>query len=114
MTTSPHFDGQIPTGSVHDFDFLVGHWDVASRRLRARHVAGRDWDEFPGRVALVQRLGGVVNVAPIDFPAQGFSGLTLRTFDLDRRLWSIYWVNSGRGVLEPPVIGGFVGDRGLF
>jgi hypothetical protein len=35
-------------------------------------------------------------------------------FDLNRRRWSIYWVNTRTGVLFPPVHRGFVGSRGEF
>jgi hypothetical protein len=114
MSTSTHTDRVIPTGSVNDFDFLVGSWEVASRRLRERGVGSDDWDEFAGRAEIVQRLGGVVNVDQVDFVSRGFSGLTIRSFDQQQRRWSIYWINSGRGVMEPPVVGGFDGDRGLF
>jgi hypothetical protein len=46
--------------------------------------------------------------------SRDFSGFTLRTFDLARGLWSIYWVSSTRGVLEPPVVGRFENGRGVF
>jgi hypothetical protein len=37
------------------------------------------------------------------------------TFDVQKRLWSIYWVSGRRGCcLTDPVEGGFVGDRGEF
>jgi hypothetical protein len=38
----------------------------------------------------------------------------LRIFDLKRRQWAIYWIESRAGVLLPPVFGGFNGDRGEF
>jgi len=104
----------IPTGTITDFDFLVGTWNVENRRLRERGVGSDQWDEFPATMTLVQRLDGVVNVDQIDFPTKGFSGLTLRSFDLEQHRWSIYWINSERGVLDPPVHGGFAGDDGVF
>lgn len=117
MTDTPSFTtpaGTIPQGTLHDFDFLVGTWDVTNRRLRERGVGSDEWDEFPATMTLVQHLGGVVNVDQIDFPTKGFSGLSLRSFDIAAQQWSIYWINSERGVLDPPVVGGFAGDRGLF
>jgi hypothetical protein len=36
-----------PHGSVHDFDFLVGHWNVHNRRLTTRLRGANDWKEFP-------------------------------------------------------------------
>ena len=44
----------------------------------------------------------------------GFVGMTFRFFDPKTRLWSIYWADSRRGVLDPPVVGCFSGDVGLF
>lgn len=102
------------TGTIHDFDDLAGAWTVANRRLRARGVGSDDWDEFPAASCLTVHLGGVVNVDEIHFPTKGWSGLTLRTFDLARNQWSIYWINSRDGVLFPPVVGGFTGARGEF
>lgn len=98
----------------HDFDFLVGTWDVHNRRLKARHVGSNEWDEFPGRASMRLVLGGVGNVDEIEFPTKGWSGATFRLFDPRQRRWSIYWVNSRDGVMQPPVVGGFDGDRGEF
>jgi hypothetical protein len=47
--------------------------------------------------------------------AGGYVGLAMRFFDPETRLWSIYWADSrSTGLLEPPVIGGFAGDVGVF
>ena len=98
----------------HDFDFLVGTWDVHNRRLKARHVGSDEWDEFPGRLSMRPLLGGLGNVDEIEFPTKGWSGVTFRFFDPERRVWSIYWVNSRDVIMLPPVVGGFDGDRGDF
>jgi len=48
-------------------------------------------------------------------PTKGVAGLTLRTFDPEKRQWSIYWVSSATGRLDPvAVVGGFQGNRGEF
>ncbi|MEP7297957.1 MAG: NIPSNAP family protein [Burkholderiales bacterium] len=101
-------------GRPHDFDFLVGRWHVRNRRLKQRHVGSDDWDEFPGIEQAWSHLGGIVSVDQIEFPTRGFSGGTVRTLDLSTQRWSIYWINSRTGRLEPPVQGGFSGDRGEF
>jgi hypothetical protein len=36
-----------------------------------------------------------------------FEGLTLRLFDSKTRLWSLYWIASNTGKIDPPVIGSF-------
>ena len=104
----------LPSGDVHDFDFLIGAWSVASRRLKKRWAGSADWDELPATYRCEQHLGGVANVDEICFPTQGFAGMTVRLFDLERRRWSIYWASSESGVLFPPVLGGFAGQRGEF
>jgi len=78
-------------GQPHDFDFLVGRWNVSNRRLRQRHVGSSDWHEFPATSQAFSHLGGIVSVDEIQFPTEGFSGCTLRTLDRAARRWSIYW-----------------------
>lgn len=103
-----------PTGDLCDFDFLEGEWTVANRRLKKRFAGSNDWDEFPATSRCTVLLGGVANVDEIKFPTRGFSGMTVRVFDRTRLRWSIYWINSRNGALEPPVRGGFTGARGEF
>ena len=104
-----------PTGDVHDFDFFVGKWNGANRRLKKRWVGSADWDEFPGSLECGSHLGGVVSIDyDVRFPTKGWSGMTVRTFDIERRQWYLYWINSVTGRLFPPVIGGFSGSRGEF
>jgi hypothetical protein len=111
---SSSLSGSASLSSRHDFDFLVGTWSVRHRRLKRRWIGSDDWDEFAGTSTCRGALGGLVNIDEIEMPSRGFSGLTLRTFDLASGLWSIHWVNSTRGVLEPPVTGRFMAGRGLF
>lgn len=104
----------FPTGDIRDFDFFVGTWHGVNRRLKKRWVGSNDWDVFPGRLRCESRLGSVVNIDEVDFSTKGWSGMTVRVFDLENRQWSIYWINSKTGTLFPPVMGGFTGDRGEF
>jgi hypothetical protein len=104
----------LPSGSVHDFDFLAGDWRVTNRRLQQRGVGCQLWDEFPASQSARLHLSGLVNTDEIVFHTQGWSGMTVRVFNLERRQWFIYWINSREGSLSPPVIGGFDGARGEF
>lgn len=104
----------LGTGAVTDFDYFVGGWETTQRRLRARGVRSNDWEEFPGTLCMRPYLGGMVTVDELVFPTKGWAGFTVRTFDLARRQWSIYWVSSATGALSPPVVGGFAGPRGVF
>lgn len=101
-------------GQRHDFDFLVGRWHIANRRLRRRLADSNDWDEFPGSSDAFTHLDGLVSVDETQFPTRGFGGCTLRTLNLATKQWAIYWINSNDGRLFPPVHGGFDGERGEF
>jgi hypothetical protein len=104
----------VRSGSIHDFDFLAGDWNVVNRRLQVRGVGSNEWDEFPATHHFELHLGGVANVDEMRFPTQGWSGMTVRAFDLARSQWSIWWIDSRTGTLFPPVMGGFSGNRGEF
>ncbi|HXU74130.1 MAG TPA: NIPSNAP family protein [Polyangia bacterium] len=101
-------------GGLHDFDFLAGRWNVRSRRLAARGVGCRDWLEAPATCEARLALDGVANVDEFRCAAQGWSGMSVRAFDRGTRRWSIHWISGARGTVDPPVIGGFDGDRGEF
>lgn len=103
------------TGSVNDFDYFEGGWITAQRRLRVRGVGSNDWEVFPATLCATPYLGGAATVDELYMPTLNRAGLTLRVFDPNARQWSIYWVNSALGRLDPvPVVGGFIGDRGEF
>jgi hypothetical protein len=103
------------TGSVHDFDYFAGAWTTHQRKLKARGVGSEDWEEFPATLCMTPYLDGAATVDELYMPTKHIAGLTLRTFDPQRRQWAIYWVNSALGRLDPvPEIGGFDGDRGEF
>jgi hypothetical protein len=104
----------VPTGGPHDFDFLEGAWTTEQHRLKARGVGSHDWDEFPAKSCLTLHLGGIVNTDEMVFPTRGWAGVTLRTFDVQKKTWFIYWVSSRTGFLQPPVAGGFTGNHGEF
>lgn len=105
----------MPTGDVHDFDFFVGTWNGHNRRLKKRFAGSTEWEEFPDTLTCGSHLGGVLNLDyEVKFPTKGWSGATVRTFNVKQRQWYIYWVNTTTGALFPPVIGGFKGDHGVF
>jgi hypothetical protein len=92
--------------TTHDFDFLVGRWDVRHRRLVKPLSGSREWDEFGGSWTNAWTyLEGAVSVDEIALPDRGFSGLSLRLRDAKTGEWSIWWVNSETSTLQPPVHG---------
>jgi hypothetical protein len=102
------------TDGSRDFDFLIGTWDSANRKL-ARALAGStDWDEFPGRFTCRPIFGGAGNVEEVIFPTRGNFGLTVRLFDPERQDWSLYWVSSRSSTIESLVVGHFVDGVGEF
>ena len=103
------------TGDMHDFDYFVGAWTTHQKRLKSRGAGGSDWEEFPATQCLSLYLGGLATVDELYMPTKNRAGLTLRTFDVSKRQWSIYWVSSSTGQLDPiPVVGGFQGNHGEF
>ena len=110
MTTHSEFIGR-----PHDFDFLVGGtWHVADRRLLQRLRGGGDWTTFEHTCTAVAMMDGQVSVDENVFAGMGFTGVTFRTLDVAARRWAIYWINSRDGRVQPPVHGGWNGDRGEF
>jgi len=103
-------------GTARDFDFFMGSWKVANRRLRKRLAGSDEWDEFESTVVARPLLDGLGNEDEFrtDYDG-GFIGMSFRFFDPEKKRWSIYWADSRRcGELDPPVIGSFVGDTGVF
>ncbi len=98
------------------FDFLMGDWSVRHRRLKRRLAADTEWISFVGRASARKLLGGLANIdeITIDLPGDPYVGATLRLFNSSTDLWSIYWMDSRNPALDPPVVGGFTGNRGLF
>ncbi len=58
-------------------------------------------------------VNGGVSVDEVSLPG-GDRGLTLRTYDVARREWSIYWVNARDGLLSEPQVGSFADGAGEF
>ena len=99
-----------------DFDFWMGRWDVRNRRLVRRLAGSDEWDEFDSKVAARPLPGGLGNedVFCTEYGG-GFVGMSFRFFDPETDSWSIYWADTRRpGLLDPPVIGSFSDDVGVF
>lgn len=98
-----------------DFDFYFGCWQVHNERLRERLVGSDDWESFQATQECRPVIGGYGNID--DFVTDwngGFRGMTLRLFNRETRLWSIYWASNRTGALEPPVVGSFENGVGQF
>lgn len=94
---------ETSVGKPGDFDFLAGSWKISHRRLK-----GKEWDEFPGEATCWSILGGIGSIEELRIPARDFAGMGLRLLDVEKRIWSDYWVNARSGVL------GAAGLTGVF
>jgi len=109
-----------PTSSNSDFNFLNGKWIMYHRRLNKRLENCKDWTEFKSTDSNYNILSGTANMdiySTTEMPGMEgklFEGATLRLFDPKTKLWSLYWVASNRGVLDPPVVGSFKNNIGHF
>ena len=100
----------------HDFDFFVGRWRIENQRLRHRLQESDDWEHFEASQEMRLLPGGIGNyddfLAPCWRP--GFVGMSLRLFNPQTKLWSIYWSDSNTGTLDKPVVGSFENKVGHF
>ena len=104
------------TSSKNDFDFLVGKWKLKDKKLKSRLNNSKEWIEFESTVEMSKLLNGIGNMDIYRTTADGkpFEGIALRLFNPQTKLWSIYWADGNRGVLDPPVVGSFEGNIGRF
>jgi hypothetical protein len=102
--------------SKHDFDYLAGEWKIRNRRLK-EPLAGRDeWVEFDATQncrSILQGFGDF-DIFSTELDGKPFEGFTLRLFDPQTRLWTIYWADSKAVKLDGGKVGSFDGDIGLF
>jgi hypothetical protein len=97
-----------------DFDFIHGEWTVTNRKLQQLFVGCDEWETFIGYSRAQPIVDGGGNLDELHCPTEGFTGTTIRLFDIERDEWSIYWVSSRTGRLDPPVVGRFENGRGDF
>jgi hypothetical protein len=104
------------TSSPKDFDFLIGRWTLKHRKLKSRLTNSNEWEEFETEVDDFAILEGTANmdVAYGTVDGKPWEGRTTRLFDPKTRLWSLYWVASNVGVMDPPVVGSFENGIGHF
>src|SRR5215207_8222327 len=102
-------------GGSHDFDFLVGKWNVHHRVLRSRLTGCTEWDEYEGTCINDNIMGGQANFdeSAIDRPAGRVNGMTFRLYNPQNNEWSLYWAATGSAVFDIPMIGGFKEQNGI-
>lgn len=101
----------------HDFDFIYGKWRMPNHRLTKRLAGSHEWIDFVTCDEGSPLPGGI---GDIDYWKasywKNFVGVTVRTYDPKSGLWRIYWVDNtnSAGVIQPPVLGKFDGNVGIF
>lgn len=97
------------------FDFLVGDWTVSNRRLR-RPLSGRsdDWYTCEAEARSFTLHDGSMSIDEMTFASEGFVGSAVRLHTPHDDTWSIYWVDSRTGHLQPPVRGRWSEDGSRF
>jgi hypothetical protein len=101
----------------HDFDFIYGKWRMPNHRLVKRLAGSHEWDDFvtcDEATALPGGIGDMDIMRATYWP--NFVGVTVRTYDPQTGLWRLYWFDNrfSHGVMDPPVIGKFDGNVGVF
>lgn len=101
----------------HDFDFLVGDWNVAHSRLQERLAGSDDWQTFAGTCSMRKLMGGFGNIDDnaLHLPAGFYQAVGMRSFNPATRQWAIWWLD-GRNphTLDVPVVGAFADGVGEF
>ncbi len=115
--TTPTIQPVAKADAPSDFDFFMGSWTVLHRRLKARLAGSNEWIEFDGTSTAQPLLSGRANVDDnfLNFPEGPYRAVSLRSYDPERKLWSIWWLDSRTpGRLDPPVVGSFINGVGTF
>lgn len=102
-------------GDAANFDFQVGTWHVALKRLAQRLAGSRDWRTYTGSLVVRRLWNGRANVGELDVRrgSDRIAYVMLRTYNPRTGQWSDYAVDTGDGsVLFPPAVGRFNDGRG--
>jgi len=105
------------TSAKTDFYFFVGKWKLNNRILKKMPDNSKQWKEFEATQEMYTVLRGIGNIDNFIAVRDGkpFEGMTLRLFNPQTKLWSIYWAESNTGILYlPPVVGSFENKVGHF
>lgn len=100
-----------------DFDFLIGDWRVAHRRLKRRLAGDQEWEAFGGASSTRKILGGLGNLEDnwINLPPEAYRAVALRSFNPQTARWAIWWLDArAPHQIDVPVIGGFENGVGAF
>jgi hypothetical protein len=105
------------TDHSHDWDWLVGEWNVRHRRLKQRLANANDWEEFNGSCTHWLTMNGHGNVDDnvVEIPSGAYRAMGIRAFNPATGKWAIWWLDErSPDRIEPPVYGSFSNGVGRF
>lgn len=105
-----------PQSGQHDFDFLLGKWNLKNKHLNARLENSHEYTEFEFTVENTKILEGIGNqdICYRVVDGKPWEGRTIRIFDRQTKLWHLYWMASDGQQMDPPLAGSFDHNIGLF
>jgi hypothetical protein len=101
----------------HDWDWLVGRWNVQHRRLKGRLTGSTEWEEFHGTSVLWLTLDGLgtIDDNTLQLPDGTYRAVGIRAFDPKTSRWAIWWLDARNPTqIDPPVYGVFKDGAGTF
>ena len=112
QAVEPH-DGQ------HDFDFVMGRWNVHLRKLVHPLTGSNEWIEYEGTSVMRKIWDDRANMEEFKVTSLDkrlhIDAQTLRLYDPGTRRWSIWLGDAAHGKLAgPPTVGAFSDGRGEF
>jgi hypothetical protein len=104
-------------GNPHQFDFLIGHWNVFNRRLTSKATESPRWTEFEATDSF-HTLPGDLGIEE-DYKTEywpRFRALGLHLYDPTKGEWVLYWADSRNspGTMQTLARGRFGARKGLF
>ena len=117
FAATPAEGNQARTDHSHDFDFLVGKWQVRHHQLKQRLADNHDWLDFDGTSELWMTMNGhgTIDDNFIDKPGDPYRAVGIRAYDPKTQKWAIWWLDERHPrAIEPPVFGNFQNGTGTF
>lgn len=99
---------------IRDFDFIAGSWRVLNRRLLKPLQGADEWRAFEAYQTGAPLMDGLVNYDELRSSQGELIGLSFRAYNRTTGRWHIHWVAERDGIVQPAVVGAFVGERGVF
>ena len=104
---------------LHDFDFIIGRWNVRLHKLLHPLTGSTEWLEYTGTSVMTKLWDGRANMEEFKVTSldqrQHMDAQTLRLYDPDTHRWNIWLADAAHGKLSgPPTVGAFKDGRGEF